>query len=130
MPECKNIRKKHRKICAGDLRDYGQISSRQITTPTSGGVDFGEVFTVKEADAFMMIESKRGEKIFDDVDVEQEVTHHIYIRFLAGLTYEDWVIVEGNRYDILDVEDLDNRHEFQLLRCTNRGLATKPATNA
>ncbi len=130
MSECKNIRKKHRKICAGDLVDFGTISSRDIKAPTSGDVDFSEEFIVKEQDAFMLIETKRGESLFDEVGVEQDVTHHVYVRYMVGLTFQDWIDVEDQRYDIIDVEDLDNRHEFQLCRCTNRGLNTKEATHA
>lgn len=129
MPKCVNIKKKHRKVCVGDLEDYGTVNTRAIQAPSSGGIDFTETFTLKQ-NSFMMIESKRGEKIFDDVDVEQEVTHWVYVPFIATLTFQDWIDVETQRFDIIDVEDLDNRHEFQLCRCSNRGLASKAATDA
>ena len=129
MSKCISIRKKHRQVCVGDLEDYGTINSRAMTAPSSGGVDFTETFALKQ-NSFMMIETKRGEKIFNEVDIEQDVTHHVYVPFISGLTAEDWIDVETQRYDILDVEDLDNRHEYQLCRCTNRGLITKAATDA
>lgn len=129
MPKCTTIRKKHRQVCVGDLEDFGTVNSRALSKANSGDVDFAETFTEK-LQLFMLIESKRGETIFDEVDVEQVVTHHIYVPFIDGLTSEDWIDVETKRFDIIDVEDLDNRHEFQLCRCTNRGLATKEATDA
>ena len=129
MAECKNIKKKHRQVCVGDLEDFGTINARSLTPPASGGVDFSETFS-GGLESFVMIETKRGEIIFDGVDTEQVVTHHVYVPFVDGLTAEDWIDVETDRYDILDVEDLDNRHEFQLCRCTNRGLITKEATDA
>lgn len=129
MPKCINIRKKHRKVCVGDLEDFGAITVRAITPPAGSSVDFTETFTLKQ-DTFMLIETKRGEAIFDDVGVEQDVTHHVYIPFIDGVTFQDWLDFENKRFDIIDVEDLDERHEFQLLRCTNRGLNTKAATDA
>jgi hypothetical protein len=129
MPTCQKIKKKHRQICVGDLEDFGTINSRDIEAPKSGGVDFSEKFT-KKIDSFMLIETVRGESLFDEVGTEQDVTHKIYVPFVSGLTFEDWLDVETQRFDIIDVEDLDNRHEFQLCRCTNRGLAAKAATDA
>ena len=129
MPKCINIRKKHRQVCVGDLEDFGTITRRAIQAPSGSSVDFTEEFTDVQ-DTFMLIETVRGESIFDEVSVEQDVTHHVYIPYIAGVTFQDWVDVEDQRYDIIDVEDLDNRHEFQLLRCTNRGLSTEPATEA
>jgi len=129
MAICTKIRKKNRQVCAGDLVDYGTINTRDIAAPISGGVDFEEVFTLK-VNSFMLVETVRGESLFDQVGVEQDVTHHVYIPYISGLTFQDWIDIEGQRFNVIDVEDLDNRHDFQLCRCTNRGLATKAATHA
>jgi SPP1 family predicted phage head-tail adaptor len=129
MPKCERIKKRHRQVCVGDLQDFGTVNTRVITPPQSGSVDFTETFT-KKIDSFMLIETARGEQIFDEVDIQQDVTHKIYLPYIPTLTFQDWIEIEGQNFDIIDVEDLENRHEFQLCRCTNRGLNTKAATNA
>ena len=77
-----------------------------------------------------MIESMNGETIFDGTNTERVVTHRIYIRYLPGVTAEAWILFDGVRYNILDVEDLDARKEWLRLRCTIRGVDTNSVNAA
>jgi len=129
MPECKKIRRKKRQVCVGDLDTLVSLSSRAIQAPNDSEADYTEEFTPK-ADVWALLQTVSGESIFDSVGQEVDVTDHVYIRYIAGVTQEDWIDIDDQRLDILDVEDLDRRKEFQLLRCTNRGLNTKEATHA
>ncbi len=126
MPQCINIKKKKRQICIGDMHDQIILSSRALTPPNSGGVDFTEEFTPKVT-IWSMVNTVAGETIFDGTGIEFSVTHRIYIRFLTGVTAEDWIEFDGERLDVLDVEDLDERHTFMLLRCGNRGTTANVA---
>ena len=123
MANCLKIRPKKRTVCIGDMRYQIELNTRSIQAPTMGGVDFGENFTATET-VSAAIETKNGETVFDGSNLERVVTHRFYIRFISGITEETWINFENNLYDILNVENLDQRSEFLLLRCTLRGPDT------
>ena len=130
MAKCIKIRRKHRKVCIADLDTLGQVFDRNIVGPINSDVDFTENFS-NSTDTWMLVNTVKGETFFDEInEIENTVTHHIYIAYEEGFTAEKWIDIETQRFDVLDVEDLDLRHEWQLLRCTNRGLATKEASDA
>jgi len=132
MATCVKIKGKRRKVCIGDLDRLVRLENRAITPPENG-IDYTETFTKKQisgspippGDVWAMIESVSGETVFDSTNIERDVTHRIYIRFDEGVTAQTWILFEGTRFNILDVEDLDLRHEFLLLRCTVRGTSAK-----
>ena len=49
------------------------------------------------------------------------MTHEIIVRYDETITAESWIEFDDNNLKIVSVEDLDNRHDFLKLRCTNRG---------
>jgi head-tail adaptor len=71
-----------------------------------------------------MIESIAGKTVFDTTGVERVVSHKITTRYLDGITAESWVLFNGNRYDVVAVENLDERDEFSVMRCVFRGTST------
>lgn len=129
MPKCVKIRRKHRQVCIGDLDTIIALQDRALT-PSESSVDASEVFSNSNPDVWAMMETKLGETIFDGTGTERDVTHRFYIRFLDDITAETWISFNSKRIDILDVENLDERSEFLLLRCTNRGLDTNRANDA
>ena len=128
MPKCKKLRRKKRQVCLGDLDNQIVLQDRTITAPTSG-VDASETFTTNDTvDA--MVETSRGETIFDGTNTEVDVTHKFTIRFISGITAETWISFNSDRFDILDVENLEERDEWLVLRATNRGVDTNTASQA
>lgn len=129
MPKCKKLRRLKRQVCIGDLDNQIVLQDRSITPPVSG-VDATEDFTTNDTvDA--KVDTSRGETIFDGVSPDGvDVTHIFTIRFITGITAETWVGFKSQRFDILDVENLEERDEWLKLRCTNRGTATNAATEA
>jgi SPP1 family predicted phage head-tail adaptor len=123
MPVCKKIRTKKRQVCIGDLRDEIEIQNRQIVAPDLGDVDYEEAFSTTTI-VFSAIETVSGQTIFDESNQERDVTHKIYIRYMAGVTAQTWIKFKDELYDILKVENLEERNEFLLLRCSKRGTAT------
>jgi SPP1 family predicted phage head-tail adaptor len=122
MPVCKQITRKRRNVCIGDLDSLITIENRAIEPPDFDTVDFDETFTTGVADAWALIETVRGKTFFDGVSTEIDITHWIYINFDATVTAESWVkLDDGRRLDILRVENLDERSDFQLLECNDRG---------
>ena len=122
MPKCQPIRKKRRNICIGDMEDEITLENRAIQPPDFDTVDFDETFTAPNPPVWALIETVRGKTFFDGVSTEEDVTHWIYINFDSTVTAETWVkLTDGRRLDILRVENLDERSDFMLLHCVDRG---------
>ena len=122
MPKCMPIRKKRRNVCIGDMEDEITLENRAIQAPEFGGVDFDEKFTAIAEYSWALIETVRGKTFFDGTGVEEDVTHWVYINYDVTVTAETWVkLSDGRRFDILRVEDLDERSDFMLLHCVDRG---------
>ncbi len=128
MPKCVKLRRKHRQPCIGDLDTQITLQDRAITPPTTT-VDFSETFT-ENAIVWAMINTGRGKTAFDEAEVERDITHEITIRFLDGVTAETWILLESNRLDIVDVEDLEERHEWLILRCAQTGATSRVVNDA
>ena len=129
MPRCIKIKKKKQEICIGDMRDEIILQNRAIQPPVFGTPDFTENFTDTDT-VFSMINTVKGKVFFDEVGIETPITHEIYIRFDSSVTAETWVQFKTKRIDILEVTSLDERDEYQLLVCTERGAAAKAAAQA
>lgn len=128
MPKCVRIRRKHRKVCIGDLNDVIILQCRKIQAPESG-VDATEEFNNVD-DAFALIETVTGEEVFDDTNTAVDVTHKITISFIEGITPETWIEFNCDRLDILNVENLEERDEWLVLRCTDKGTKNNKANEA
>jgi len=129
MPECVRIKRKHRKVCIGDLDSVITLQDRALTAPVSG-VDATETFTDSNTDVWAMVQTNSGETIFDGVNTDINVTHTITISFIIGITSETWITLGLKRIDILSVENLEERDEWLVFKCTDRGTATNEATEA
>lgn len=129
MPKCVPLRRKKRQPCLGDMDEVILLQDRALKPPVSG-VDATEQFTTADADIWALVETVSGETMFDDTNTERDVTHKFIICFLTGITAETWISFNGDRLDILGVEDLEERHEFLLLRASNRGVDTNRANDA
>lgn len=131
MAVCVNIRGKRRAICIGDLDRLITLKNRAITPPTDG-VDYTELFSDKPVensplspgDVWSMIETVNGATVFDATNTERVYSHKFYIRWIPEVTAETWILFDGELYDIISVEDLDQRKEWLLLRATIRGISS------
>ncbi len=129
MPTCVKIRRKKRQPCIGDMDELITLQGRTLAPPTSG-VDATEEFADTDPDVWALVETVSGETLFDNTGTERDVTHNFLVNFIAGVTSETWVLFNNDRLEILSVEDLDERHEFLLLKATNRGIETNEANRA
>ncbi len=127
MPRCSKIKKKKQQVCIGDLRDEIVIQDRDIAPPLSG-VDFRELFTndkIRQA----MINTINGKTFFDGVNTDILITHEILFRFDESVTAENWILLDtGNQLDILRITNLDERSDWMMATCVDRG--TKVASQA
>lgn len=123
MADCKRIRSKIRKICIGDMDKQIILKSRSISSPLGDSVDYSEEFTEISNPWSMVHTLSRGPIFFDDTNIATQVTHIFGIRYESGITSEIWVEYDGENYDVLNVENLDQRSEFLILSAVHRGDA-------
>lgn len=123
MVACKKIKAKKRSICSGDLKSPITIKTRSITPPMLGDVNFGEDFQ-SDIEVLAMVETVNGEAIFDGVNVVGTASHNFYVRYMPDLTFESWVEFKAENYNILAVENLEERDEFYKLRTAKRGSSS------
>jgi len=96
-----------------------KIKSRAIAAPTTT-VDFGEDFANTKT-VWAGLKSTKGRDTFYVTNLDVEVSHVFYLRWFAGLTAEAWIEYRSENYDILLVENLDERNEFYACYCNVRG---------
>lgn len=127
--------KRRRRVCIGDLRDRVVLHDRAIVEPEFGVADFTEKFTAKE-EVWARVESVQGKTFFDGVNStgaasgDIALTHEITVRFDPTVGAETWVEFKGNRFDVVNAENLEERDEFLLLRCVERGAKSQAAVDA
>lgn len=131
MAICQKIQSKRRRVCIADLDRQISIQNRAIKSPTNEP-DYTELFSAGSStsyglvagDVWAMIESTAGKTVFDTTGVERVVSHKITTRFFDGVTAESWILFNGNRYDVVSVENIDERGEYMVMRCVFRGVST------
>lgn len=105
------------------LAQHGQnitLQNRSITPPVFGFTDFDETFS-GDSIVKAIIDTTRGKTLFDGVATDRPITHRFCILYVAGVTAETWITFGGRRFDIIDVENCEERNQVLILRCTERG---------
>lgn len=128
---CANRRINNPKYCAGDLRNLATLQSRAIT-PSNTSVDYTEVFSdavPNSSDVWVALKTVNGVTVFDSTNIERVVSHEVIMRYQSGITAEKWFLIDGLRYDILKVENVNERNEWIRCKCTQRGTSSS-AVNA
>jgi SPP1 family predicted phage head-tail adaptor len=122
------FKRPNRQFCLGDLDKRIIIKNRSIQVPEFKDADFTEKFD-GDKEVWANIKTTSGQTIFV-VNTDVAMTHMIGIRYDPSVTSESWVEFEGNNLKILTVEDIDEEHEFMMLRCTKRGDSDLGAAQA
>lgn len=122
-----------RKVNIGDLFAVISIQNRNILPDTVTDeyyLNFTETDTdggtgrLANGEVWANVESlDSGVTVFDSVGVEQAVSHVFKIRY-EPITTEQWLLWEGSRYNIVTIENLENRNEFLKLNCIFKGVIT------
>lgn len=129
MGRCTFVRPKKRKLCIGDLDTLIEIQSRELVVPFFESTDFDLNFT-PNFQAWAAIETVNGQVFFDGTNEERRITHNIYIQYNSTVTAESWILLNGRRLDILEVNNLDEQDKWLLLICTDRGTDQNESTKS
>lgn len=121
MSEKKVQKRPDRVSCVGDLRNRLTIHNRSIQPPVSGSVDATERFA-PAVKRWAKVRTVAGKTLFTGVNADVALSHEITIRFDESVGAQSWVELEsGTLLSIVNVEDLEERHKFMVLRCNERG---------
>lgn len=128
MPACAKIAFKRRSMCAGDLDRKIKIKSRAIKAPMVG-VDYSENFEDVKT-VWSSFKSVKGINTFYLTNLDVEVDHVFGFRWFEGLTAENWIEYGGKSYDIVVMDNLDERNEWYFAYCNLRGVTSAPVNHA
>jgi len=133
MAKCVTIQRKKKRACIGARNRWITLQTRSIQPPCSGEVDYTEKFTKKiRVKALVKTTEgvRGGETIFDDTGTERVVTHEFDIRFITGVTFENWVLMDGIKYNILGTQNVDEANNSIIIKATKRGTESAAANFA
>lgn len=114
--------------CAGDLFERITIYTRAITPPSLDGIDFTETF-VQQYVVWASIATKNGEAVFDGTNTNASTTTFT-IRYIPNITFENWIDFKGDRYDIITVNNFEEKGLFYSIECNKRGDNELPVNSA
>jgi len=131
MPTCVGVPREHRKLCAGDLDKEVQILARDILPPEAAEVDYDiDMDTAGTLAVWASVRTPRGRAMFDGTGIQVDVSHTFGVYYDASYTAEMFILMEGRFFRILDVNDLEERHEWMVLSCAERGTEDNPVNKA
>jgi head-tail adaptor len=118
MATCDYRTNQIRKLCVGDLDRIITIVERSIR----GSMNKNARHDIQYIDdVYCMIRSTRGVTVLDGQNTQRNVTHSIGIRFVPGLSTKHSFIFDNYVYEIVNIENLDERSEFLVCDCIKTG---------
>ena len=126
MAKCQKIQRKKRSACVGDLRDEVILWDRDIKAPVFGSAEQTQTYSNNQT-VWASVNTVRGKEIFNGTQLVGVKTHNILIRFddSREITEENVVEFKGNYYDVLEVQNLEERDEWLELSCGVLGDKTQ-----
>ncbi len=115
-------RRKRRITAIGDLNQRVSLQDRILNSKFQTGNEDTLDFQTY-AEPWAKVETNRGKLEFDGVELTQKGwTHNFTIRYRSDVQNRlGWVLYKDRRYKVLDIENLDERSEFLILRCIVTG---------
>ena len=117
----------------GFIDQVGQkavLQTRRILPPLAGSVDQRIIF-----DDFLIVEkmafdSSSGVKTFDSIGIERNKDFDAFFEYTPNITTELTVLFQGNRYEILTVENIGAINGIIQLELQLMGSASKEASKS
>ena len=130
MPKLKRLTRRRQRVPIGDLDTLIWVEDRTQVAPAYDTVDADHDFDPhpSASQVWARVETKSGTTLFDGVETDRKITHHIVFRYLDGMTAQTWLRLQnGTRLDIVDLANLDEHGEFLQALCEATGLDSKLA---
>lgn len=136
MATCDSIKISNKKVCIGDLIHRIDIQERAKTFSDFDNVDVTETFTTIKS-TWAAITVSKGYQSFNAVGTNSDTslnsyTHIFYIRYDKNLSIssENWIKYKEDEYNIISIQNLDERNRFFVLFAVKKGIDTKEANLA
>ena len=117
-----------RSLCSGDLDRKIIIKSRAMVAP-GPTIDLSMEFT-NDKYVWAAVKTSKGKELFYATNMQDAVTHIFYIRYLSTLETQHWIEYRGANYDILEIENMDERNEWMAVYCNIRGTSSLEVNHA
>lgn len=120
MANVTRLTRPRRKYNIGQMSERVVIQERGLNATAPGDfvadLEFG-----KGIETWASLKTYAASEFFDGVNVVRKATHKYGIRYRPGVTAEMFLTHKGVIYDIIDVENFEERNEFLILSCNVRG---------
>lgn len=112
----------------GDRRERIKIHVRALAAPVFDSVDFREAYDAG-IDTWAKVETvdASGRNDFDQVSLAAGATHRFNIRYRPNVTSENIVGYKNEYYQILTIDNPENRNLSLILHCIVKGDDTVEA---
>lgn len=121
MSERRILRRKLRKISSGDLRDEIVVSLKSIAAPIAASVA-PEMGFSNLPFFWAKIETMERKELFAGTQLLGIRTHQFTIRYPdEDITSDHVVVFLGKLYDVLSINDFEERQEYLVLNCGEKG---------
>jgi SPP1 family predicted phage head-tail adaptor len=133
MAKCKKLRRIKTEVCIGNMTKRIVIYQRVLTPPSNAFTSSSPDYTEEEvvlATVWAMVATPKPKIFFDGVSTDDKITDIFYIRYIVGITAQNWIIYNGYRYDIDSVENMDENSLFIKINAIIRGEVDKEASEA
>ncbi len=126
---CNPVKFKSRRVCIGDRNERIKIHIRTLTSNNAGSIESIETF-IELVEVWAAVETTRGSQLWNGVEVSNPFTHRMSIRYRDNIDFNKWIEFRDEYYDIVDVENLEQKNEELFLMCIRKGDNTKEANFA
>jgi len=123
---CDRVKIKNRRVCIGDLNIRIKIQTRTLESNNTATIELVENFT-DVVEVWAAVNTTRGSQLFDGSEISNPFTHIFYIRHRSNIDFEKWIEYKDEKYDIVDVENLDTDDNFLLMKCIKKGTKDNAA---
>lgn len=113
-----------------EVGQYAEIQTRKIVAPSANSEGNKIVYTTVFKIDKMAFTTPDGKTTFDSVGVERRMTEIGYLEYESEITSEMSVLFQGNRLDILNVNDIGDLNGILKLELQNNGSASKEASKS
>jgi len=117
-------------VAAGDLREQATVRLRSIAAPAADGVD-AQILMQDAKTVWVMAVTDSGSEFFDGVNLSHAYTHKFFMRFIPNTVFprsgrmspQERITYKGREFQVVDVENLEERDEFLQVKAVERGSA-------
>lgn len=119
---CESIKKNKNKVCIGDLDKRIKIQTTSITANNAPGglstTGFADIYS-----CWALVKTSANRQFIDGVNIENGLNTDFFIRYTASVNLEQqlWVEYAGNRFKIVNTNNIDKDNQIVRLRSSETG---------